>query len=245
MLITPTGTPTGTTTSTTSPTTAGGALTGSKDEFLKLFMAQLEHQDPLNPQNGADMVAQLAQFSSVEQATETNQHLADLAAAQSATSSASLSSLVGRDCNAAAADFQIDRGGSFPPLPLPPLQITSTSALNGASVVISDSDGKELRRIALPAGTSSAQIAWDGNDASGTAVPPGSYHVAVDPGKTTGTIGSQWRGRVDAVELGATGTRLRMGGVLLGPGDIQTIGLSSSPTAIPSTQSLSNPGATL
>jgi flagellar basal-body rod modification protein FlgD len=232
MLINPTGT---TPTTTTAPTTTGSGLTGSKDEFLKLFMAQLEHQDPLNPQNGADMVAQLAQFTSVEQQTQTNQHLADLASAQAATSSASLSNLVGRDCNAAAADFQLDRGGSAPPL-----QITSTTAMNGASVVISDDSGKELRRIAVPGGTSSAQIAWDGNNASGTPVPPGSYHIAVDPGTTSGTIASQWHGRVEAVELGATGTRLRMGGVLLNPADIQTIGLSSTL----STQSLSNLGAT-
>jgi flagellar basal-body rod modification protein FlgD len=233
MFINPTGTTPMTTTAT--PPATGGVLTGSKDEFLKLFMAQLEHQDPLNPQSGADMVAQLAQFSSVEQATQTNQHLADLASAQVATSSASLSSLVGRDCNAAAADFQLDRGGS-----VPPLQITSTTAMNGASVVISDDSGKELRRIAVPSGVSSAQIAWDGKNASGAPVPPGSYHVAVEPGTTSGTMSSQWHGRVEAVELGAGGTHLRMGGVLLSPGDIQTIGLSSTPI----TQSLSNPGAT-
>jgi flagellar basal-body rod modification protein FlgD len=226
--------PTSTASTTTAPAATSGALTGSKDEFLKLFMAQLEHQDPLNPQNGADMVAQLAQFTAVEQATQTNQHLADLATAQAATSSASMSNLVGRDCNAAAADFQLDRGGS-----VPPIQITSTGALNGASVVISDSDGKELRRIAVPGGVSSAQIAWDGNDASGAPVPPGSYHIAVDPGATSGAISSQWHGRIDAVELGASGTRLRMGGVLLAPGDIQTIGLASTS----SIQSLSNLGA--
>ena len=59
-----------TSTPSSSSTTASPAnqLTGNKDEFLKLFMAQLQHQDPLDPKNGADMVAQLAQFSSVEQA---------------------------------------------------------------------------------------------------------------------------------------------------------------------------------
>src|SRR6185295_12588103 len=128
---------------TTAPAT-GGALTGSKDEFLKLFMAQLEHQDPLDPKSGADMVAQLAQFSSVEQAQQTNQHLIDLAAAQSATSSASLANLVGRDCSAAAANFQLDRGGAPPAI-----QVTATSALSGASVVITNDAGQEVRRIAL------------------------------------------------------------------------------------------------
>jgi len=218
-----------TTTAAATPSAPGGALTGSKDEFLRLFMAQLQHQDPFDPKNGSDMVAQLAQFSSVEQAQQTNQHLIDLAAAQDATSSASLSNLVGRDCNAAADSFQIDRGGS-----VPPIQITSTSAMKAASVVITDDSGKELRRIAIPTGTSSTQIAWDGNDASGAPVAPGSYHIAVDPGTTTGVITSQWHGRVDAVELTTDGARLRMGGVLLVPGAIRTIGLSSDLTQNPS-----------
>jgi flagellar basal-body rod modification protein FlgD len=207
----------------TAPTGTGGALTGSKDEFLKLFMAQLEHQDPLDPKTGADMVAQLAQFSSVEQAQQTNQHLVDLATAQAATSSASLSNLVGRTCNAAAADFQLDRGGAAPAI-----QLTATSPMKGASVIITDDSGKEVRRIAIPTGASSTQVAWDGKTAAGAPVAPGSYRITIDPGDTTGTITSQWHGRVDAVELTADGPRLRMGGVLLAPGDVRTIGLNDT-----------------
>jgi len=210
------------TTPTATPTPTTGALKGSKDEFLRLFMAQLEHQDPLNPAQGADMVAQLAQFSSVEQATETNQHLADLTAQQASVSNASLSSLVGRTCNAGAADFQLDRGGA-----VPALQLASTTAMNGASVVITDDSGKEMRRIAVPTGATSAQIAWDGKTAAGTPAAPGTYHVTVDAGTTTGTITSQWHGRVDAVELNNGSTQLRMGSVLLAPGAIQTIGMST------------------
>jgi flagellar basal-body rod modification protein FlgD len=219
--------PTTRTTTATPTTTTGGALTGSKDEFLKLFMAQLQHQDPLDPKSGADMVAQLAQFSSVEQAQQTNQHLTDLAAAQTSTSSASLANLVGRDCNATAADFQLDRGGA-----VPALQITSTTALNGATAVITNADGKELRRIAVPGGFTSSQLTWDGKDASGAQVPPGGYHLTIEPGTTTGTISSQWHGRVDAVELSSGNAQLRMGGVLLTPADVRTIGMATpAPTS--------------
>lgn len=38
-----------------------------KDEFLKLLVCQLQNQDPLNPQDDTDFIAQLAQFSSLEQ----------------------------------------------------------------------------------------------------------------------------------------------------------------------------------
>jgi len=40
-----------------------------KDTFMKLLVAQLKNQDPLAPQDGAQYVAQLAQFSSLEQLT--------------------------------------------------------------------------------------------------------------------------------------------------------------------------------
>lgn len=51
----------------------GGAL--GKDEFLKLLVAQLRHQDPLNPADGQEFAAQLAQFTSVEQLMQINQSL--------------------------------------------------------------------------------------------------------------------------------------------------------------------------
>ena len=46
--------------------TAPGGKMG-KDEFLKLLVTQLSHQDPLNPMDSTATIAQLAQFSALEQ----------------------------------------------------------------------------------------------------------------------------------------------------------------------------------
>ncbi len=46
-----------------------------RDEFLKMLVAQLKNQDPLNPMDGKDMAAQLAQFSTVEQLITMNKSL--------------------------------------------------------------------------------------------------------------------------------------------------------------------------
>ena len=56
----------------TPPTThqlgdAKSAQRMGKDDFLKLFVAQLQHQDPMNPMQDADMMGQMASFSTLEQ----------------------------------------------------------------------------------------------------------------------------------------------------------------------------------
>ena len=53
-----------------------------RDEFLKMLVAQLKNQDPMNPMDGKDMAAQLAQFSSVEQLIQLNKSVEAQKAAQ-------------------------------------------------------------------------------------------------------------------------------------------------------------------
>jgi flagellar basal-body rod modification protein FlgD len=50
------------------------------DTFLKLLVAQLKNQDPLNPMEGTEFTAQLAQYSSVEQQINSNNYLKQLVA---------------------------------------------------------------------------------------------------------------------------------------------------------------------
>jgi flagellar hook assembly protein FlgD len=52
---------------TTTATGTGSAGGLGKDDFLRLLVAQLQHQDPLNPLQNEGYIAQLATFSSLEQ----------------------------------------------------------------------------------------------------------------------------------------------------------------------------------
>lgn len=53
--------------------TGGNEL--GKDAFLMLLVTQLKHQDPLDPVDNTDMIAQLAQFSALEQTEKLNQNI--------------------------------------------------------------------------------------------------------------------------------------------------------------------------
>ena len=65
---------TGSTTAATTATTSASAKKAAdqvlgKDDFLKLMVAQMQNQDPMNPADDKDNIAQMAQFSSLEQIT--------------------------------------------------------------------------------------------------------------------------------------------------------------------------------
>ncbi len=77
--------------STASSTTPAKAATPANDPlankqvFLNLLVAQLKHQDPLQPQDGVQFVTQLAQFSQLEQSTQATADLDAIKASLAAT----------------------------------------------------------------------------------------------------------------------------------------------------------------
>jgi flagellar basal-body rod modification protein FlgD len=213
----------GVSSSSTAATTDPTQLAGTQDEFMKLFIAQLQNQDPLSPQDNSAMVAQLAQFSTLQQQTQTNTELTALANSQSSTANASLSALVGRNCTASLGTVTVDD-----PTTIPPIQTSSTGPINGASIVIKDASGNVIRSLAIP--TTGGPVQWDGRDASGNLVPQGSYTMSVDAGTTTTAITANWQHAIDSVQLGAAGSTLKMGGIEIAPSSVTSIGAAANTT---------------
>ncbi|ORE97980.1 flagellar hook assembly protein FlgD [Aurantimonas sp. 22II-16-19i] len=90
---------TSTTTSTTSSVTGSASKTGMDyDSFLKLLVAEMNNQDPLNPTDSTEYVAQFATFSSVEQSIATNAKLDSMMAVSALTQA---NSLIGRTITSA------------------------------------------------------------------------------------------------------------------------------------------------
>jgi len=86
--------------------------TMGKDDFLKMMIAQLQHQDPLNPLDGTDFTAQLAQFSSLEQLSNMNTQLETLGLYQSSLNNAQSISLIGKEVTARGNIVKVDGAAS-------------------------------------------------------------------------------------------------------------------------------------
>lgn len=83
----------GTAAATATPASPARSGQLDKDTFLKLLVAQLKYQDPTNPAEGTEFLAQTAQFTTVERLDEVAKQNGDLLAAQLMVGA---SSLVGR-----------------------------------------------------------------------------------------------------------------------------------------------------
>src|SRR5262249_60918315 len=150
-----------------------GATPGLRDEFMRLFVAQLQHQDPLQPQDNSAFVAQLAQLSQVEQATEANQRLQAIADVQAAAARASLASLVGHQVTAQADSFEVMRGGGAPPA----MQVHLDGAATQVKVSVLDAGGRAVRSLDLGA-HGAGDVAIDPATLAGLA--PGAYQLKVE-----------------------------------------------------------------
>lgn len=190
--------------------------TSARDEFLRLFVAQLEQQNPLDPQTGAEFVAQLAQFATVEQSVETNNLLADIRADQIASAGLELAGLVGKSAVADTDNFHVRGEGVIPPVSLE-LEGSATSA----SVEILDENGRLVRTVDVgpsPAGTYEVALPDD--------LEPGNYALRL---RATGANGEDVAGRtrfraaVSAVDYTGNTPRLQLGGIDLSPADIESI----------------------
>jgi flagellar basal-body rod modification protein FlgD len=146
----------------------------SRDAFLKLLVAQLSNQDPLQPMQGTEFVTQLAQFSAVEQAVSQTSKLDMLSAQLSGIAANEAVSLIGKQVTVRGQALTYDGVSAA----------NATINLGGAAsevkVSITGPNGEVIRTINLgasPAGPLS--IAWDGRDDAGQPVAPGSYSFEV------------------------------------------------------------------
>jgi flagellar basal-body rod modification protein FlgD len=146
----------------------------NRQDFLNLLIAQMSMQDPLNPADPAEFMAQLAQFSNVEQLIRANDKLDALALSQAAMSGTAVASLVGRTVTVQGDRVTLPAEGAVDLAYHLPAQGTEM-VLN-----ISDESGKVVRSVTLgELAAGAGRYTWDGRDGSGSRLPPGNYTFSV------------------------------------------------------------------
>jgi flagellar basal-body rod modification protein FlgD len=176
MLIEPTDTPLpGSGPGTALPTTIDKAdISKDYDMFLRLMTAQLKNQDPLQPLDGTEFVAQLAQFSGVEQQIKTNERLDSLLGALTRSAAEVSLGFLGRTVETAGSKALLEAGApaSF--------AFEVEKPTNKAVAVVTDADGIEVRKLDVDASTLGRREAvWDGYDGTGNPATPGVYTIRV------------------------------------------------------------------
>lgn len=198
--------------STSSQTTsqAQGNTSLGKNDFMKLLIEQMKHQDPMNPMDGSQFAAQLAQFSSLEQlqnlnTSMTNSINANFMLTQSINNTLS-STLIGKAVKIGGSDLKYDGQDS--------LQLGYKLPVDASSVKINiyDENGALVKTLDdLPTGTGDNKLSWDFSDNNGNKVPKGNYTFEVKAKNMSGeeiTTTSYKYGLVSGVRFTDSGTKL-------------------------------------
>ena len=183
---------------TTQETTSMGKNLG-RDTFIRLFLTQLQNQDPLNPLDATEMSAQLAQFSSLEQLFNINENMETLIAYQDTSYMFQGLDMIGKEIETNGDIISLgDSGtasGSF-----------TLGSYADCAAVISDEYGNVIKTIdlgSLEAGDHA--FVWDGTDQDGDEVTKGVYDFQIIAEGSAGeavTVDTRIRGIVDRVSLG-------------------------------------------
>jgi len=199
---------------------AGGQL--GKNEFIKLLVAQMQHQDPLSPMDGQQMAAQLAQFSSVEQLMSLGTKLDAQSAAATAlvgvVNNSSAIGLIGKTVT--VLDDRIYAG----PNGTQTVDVQVPASGGAGRLSILDESGAVIREIELGALRPGEQTLDIERALRG--LSSGTYRVAVDvttaDGRST-PLQTRLAVTVDGVKMSATGAHVTSGSMSYPIGLVDTV----------------------
>lgn len=164
---------------TTDPATAALTTATSNeldmDAFLRLLTVQLQHQDPLDPLSSDEFVAQLAQFSSLEELVGMQSSLDAVYLAVASMNNASMAGLLGTEVVAVGDTFAYDGEGDVT------LHYDAAAPVSSGTVTVTDETGKVVATFDLGAAEQGeGTIVWDGKDLNGQPVPAGEYSFSIE-----------------------------------------------------------------
>ncbi len=208
------------------PKTVGNSELG-EDAFLKLLVTQMQQQDPLDPQDNEEFVAQLAQFSSLEQLTNANSALQSLYLAMSSMNNASMTQLLGKQVRAYGDEFHYGGDGSVE------LHYEAAADCN-ATLTITDENGVVVHTQELGSiNSGDGSYTWSGETIEGSA-GEGNYTFSISANDENGDkieVTTLVEGEIDGMSFESGTPEPSMSGVPVGLGDIVYVSTLDEPAA--------------
>ncbi|APX65081.1 flagellar hook assembly protein FlgD [Sphingomonas sp. gentR] len=155
-------------------------------DFLKLLTAQLKNQDPFAPMDNTQMVAQMAQFSSVAGISEMNTTLTSLANKLTGTTPAAAINYVGKTVLTQGTTAYGRTSGGLAG------QVELDAAASNVTVTIADASGGVVKSLSLgaqKAGTASYD--WDGKTDDGKTAGSGPFTISVSANNGSAAVTSR------------------------------------------------------
>ena len=200
--------------------TAGPKDKMGRDEFLKLLMAQIKYQDPMNPMDSTQFSAQLAQFSSLEQLLQANEALKEIQNSLAEQKSSNILDYIGKKAKIGGNSILIKDQKAEP------FSYTLMDNAN-VSVVISGDRGLEVRRMDLGWQSKGQQvIPWDGKNNRGARIEDGTYTfevLATDANGQPVSYEAHRTAEITGVVYDNGEPRLKIGNDLINPENILEI----------------------
>jgi flagellar basal-body rod modification protein FlgD len=150
-----------------------------KDDFLQLMLTQLKNQDPLNPMEGTEFAAQLAQFTSLEQLKNLNDAMetsinANYYLTQSINNTLS-STLIGKSVKLSGNGFKFSGQDDIT------MGYNLSGPASNINVKVYNSAGQLVKTIEnAPGSSGDNKLVWDFTDNNGDKVPEGDYTFEVE-----------------------------------------------------------------
>lgn len=181
-----------------------------KDDFLKLLMAQVTHQNPLDPMDSQGMMDQLTGMGSLEQLININGTLDKLNATQAEIVRANSFAFLDKDVKIRAQHVELSRGRSSG------MEFNIPTGAEKVRLTVVGANGEAVRSLELGAYEAGTHpVNWDGLDKQGNRAPDGKYRfqiVAKGPENRQLQVEMFRQGRVSGIKFGTGTPKLRIGG---------------------------------
>ncbi len=208
-------------TGTSTTKTASQNLSADMNTFLTLLTTQLKYQDPLDPMDTAEFTNQLVQYSSVEQAIQTNEKLDSLLSMNIANLGAQAVSYIGKVAQVLGNVMPLEGGKAKATYTLDKNVVSTT-------IVVKDMNGNIVYSEQGKVTSGTHEFTWDGKDSNGNQLEDGAYKIEVSTkvasGETAASVVTTVFGRVTGVASDSSGVYVGLGdAVTAGLGDILTV----------------------